>query len=81
MRVMNSWAAYQLDNAVAYAGIAIENALAERVNDGTDEAPAWRERYTLAQVLEPEFRLAVAEDAAAAMPVGVHGIVTDEVRG
>lgn len=38
-------------------GITIENALGERVNIGTPKEPKWEARYTLAQLLDPLFKL------------------------
>jgi hypothetical protein len=35
----------------------IENALAERVNRGTKKEPDHQPRYTIEQLLDPEFRL------------------------
>jgi hypothetical protein len=55
--VTNSWAAYQFDNAVAFVGVIIENALAERVEIGPANRREWREKYTLAQLLDSRFRL------------------------
>ena len=55
--VTNDWAAYQIDDAVVWFGVTVENALAERVNHGSAEKPDWRDKYTLEQLLEPDFRL------------------------
>jgi hypothetical protein len=55
--VANSWAAYQLDNAVTFLAVAIQNALDERVNRGTERNPDRQPRYTLSQLLHPAFRL------------------------
>lgn len=75
--VTNNWAAYQLNSAVVWLGITIENATAERINIGTDEKPEWRDKYTLVQLLEPDFRLPLDD---VALPVGVQGIMVDEVK-
>lgn len=53
----DEWAAYQLDNAVNFFGITLENALAERDKVGTGANVEYRERYSLSQLLEPDFRL------------------------
>ena len=53
------WAAYQFDTAVTTVGRVIENALAERVNVGSNEKPDWQPKYTLTQILEDDFRLEV----------------------
>lgn len=38
-------------------GIAIENALAERVNHGDEKRPKWVDKYTLEQLLDANFHL------------------------
>lgn len=38
-------------------GTTVENALAERVNQGNAKEPRWENKYTLAQLLDPSFRL------------------------
>jgi hypothetical protein len=48
---------WQVDNAVLTFGLIIENALVERINHGTDNQPRWEPRYTLAQLLDPSFKL------------------------
>lgn len=78
--VTNNWAAYQFNSAVVWLGIAIENALQERDNIGTDDKPEWRERYTLEQILEPGFRLPLDAAEELELPPAVLGIVTDEVK-
>lgn len=56
----NDLAAYQFDGAVMYVGLTIENALQEREEYGPINARQWRAKYTLKQLLDPEFRLARA---------------------
>lgn len=53
----NDWAAYQLDNAVTFLGITIENALQERVEVGDGKSKEYRDKYALWQLLDDEFRL------------------------
>lgn len=50
-------AAYCVDETVLWFGFTIENALAERVNRGTQKAPRYEDRYTLSELLDPAFRL------------------------
>lgn len=57
LRLGDEWMAYQFDNAVHMFGVAIENALYERVNVGSDKAPKYEPKYTLHQLLDQEFRL------------------------
>lgn len=59
-------AAYCIDNAVRVFGVLIENALEERVNNGTKDKPQWEPRYTLQQLLSPHFHL---PEPARAKPV------------
>lgn len=56
-REWNDLAAYQFDNAVLFAGLTIENASQEREECGPDNARQSRPKYTLAQLLDPDFRL------------------------
>lgn len=55
--IEDEWAAYQFDNAVNFFGVTVENALQERDEIGMGTDVKYRERYTLAQLLEPNFRL------------------------
>lgn len=54
---IDPWAAYQLDSAVVLLGVAIENALNELANVGTEDSPKHEPRYKLEQLLDPCFRL------------------------
>lgn len=54
---LDSLTRYLADNAVTFFGLTIENALAERVNKGSEKEPKWEDKYTLAQLLDPAFRL------------------------
>lgn len=75
------WLAYQFDNAVVLVGNAIENAAQEMEKYGSDDKPQWRQKYTMKQLLDPDFRLPVEDDER---PIeadikGVHGVLFDEV--
>lgn len=50
-------AAWMLDSAVTWFGITIENALSERVKVGSGSNVEYRPKYTLALLLDEEFRL------------------------
>lgn len=52
-------AAYLFDAAITTCGIAVDNALTERVNKSTAKEPKWEALYTLPQLLDPIFRLPV----------------------
>lgn len=54
---LDSLTRYLADNAVTFFGMTIENALAERVNVGSEKEPKWEDKYTLPQLLDPAFRL------------------------
>lgn len=54
---LDSLTRYLADNAVTFFGVTIENSLAERVNNGSEKEPKWEDKYTLAQLLDPAFRL------------------------
>ena len=47
------WAAYQFDSAVCLVGTTMENAIQETVKSGDSIVP----RYTMAQLLDADFRL------------------------
>lgn len=75
------WYAYQFDNAVVLVGSAIENASQEMTKIGSDENAEWRLKYTMTQLLDPDFRLPVSNDER---PIeadikGVQGVLFDEV--
>lgn len=55
--LQNDLAAYQFDQAVLYVGLTIENALHEREEVGPPDKREWRQKYTLAQLLDASFRL------------------------
>ena len=57
MGVADPWVALQLDNAVALVGITIENASQELTNVGTKDKPDWKPKYSMAQLLDDDFRL------------------------
>lgn len=55
------WLALQIDQAVALVGLAIENAAQEMERIGPKDKPEWRPKYTLAQLLDPAFKLPTEE--------------------
>jgi hypothetical protein len=70
---LSSLARYLLNKVVTWFGITIENALAERVNVGSEKEPHMEARYTLSQLLDPSFRLPRPMNATAARKqVGSH---------
>ena len=56
------WAAYQFDNAIVLIGSAIENASQEMEKHGDEKSPKWRQKYTMKQLLDPDFRLPLSDD-------------------
>ena len=81
--VADAWAAYQFDNAVVMVGLAIENASQEMQKMGSDDKPEWRPKYTMKQLLDPDFRLPLnpqQERPIEADIKGVQGVIFDEVR-
>lgn len=73
-------AAYQLDSAVWRFGAIVENALLERVNVGDSERSDYRAKYTLNQLLDPDFRLpdpGAGDDIESLF--GADGMIFDEV--
>lgn len=75
--IFDPWAALQFDSAVVLLGTILENAAQEQVKTGTDSAPKWEHRYTLAQLLTPGFTLGPAQGDE--LPVGADGLIYDEV--
>ncbi len=57
LRLGDEWMAYQFDNAATLFGSTVENALMERQNTGTEKRPKWEAKYSLAQLLDDDFRL------------------------
>lgn len=57
MGVVDPWTALQFDNAVALVGITIENASQELTNTGSEKQPKWEPKYSMAQLLDDDFRL------------------------
>ena len=55
--IADRWAALQFDNAITYAGTVIENALQEYKEVGQGKTKKMELKYTLAQLLDPKFRL------------------------
>jgi hypothetical protein len=60
----NSLAAWMLDSAVTWFGITIENALSERVKVGVGANAESRPKYTLARLLDQDFKLPRPADSA-----------------
>lgn len=57
MGIIDRWAALQFDNAIVFVGTVIDNASQEQTNRGSEKDPKWGPKYTLAQLLDPEFKL------------------------
>jgi hypothetical protein len=57
LEVEDSLAAYLLDGAVITLGVVMENALQDMVEVGSDSDKKRIPRYTLSQILDPEFYL------------------------
>lgn len=55
--LQNDLAAYQFDSCVMYVLLVIKNALNEREEYGPQNNRQSRPRYTLTQLLDPEYRL------------------------
>ena len=55
MEETDAWISYQIDRAVTVFGIIVDNALLERMEIGTEGDTV--QRYTLNQLLDPEFYL------------------------
>lgn len=56
-----SWLGYQLDTAISLFGQIVEGALNEMENVGDEKEPHYEQKYTLTQLLDPDFRLPVGE--------------------
>lgn len=57
----DGWAAYQIDSAVVRFGVTIENLSHEREERGMGQQTRWVEKYTLPQLLDPDFRVPAPE--------------------
>jgi hypothetical protein len=76
------WVRLMFDNAVTLVGTVLENASQERVQVGDDTHSQWLPKYTMRQLLDPDFRLPIDKEEEP-LPIEtlqvVHGIVYDEV--
>lgn len=73
-------AAYMLDNAVLAFGTLVENTLLERDEIGEGAMKQSVQRYTLSELLDPNFRLPRPDEYADLRSMaGVGGVVYDEV--
>lgn len=70
-KITNDLAAYQFDNAVVFMGLTIENALQEREGIGVGNQKEWRQKYTLPQLLDPDFRLDAPKSTFSDKPGGI----------
>lgn len=76
------WAALQFDNAVSLVGTVIENASQEMKKTGPDKKPEWKAKYTMNQLLDPDFRLPRENTYSSNLSLlrGVEGLKFDEVH-
>lgn len=65
----DSLAAWCVDDAVMWFGLTVENTLVERVNTGTEKEPKWEAKYTLAELLDPLFRVPTPQPVVPRKPV------------
>lgn len=79
--ISDRWVALQLDETVTLIGLAIENAAHELHDVGTEDKPRMEPKYTMAQLLDPAFRLPRDEQTPvdACLLRGVEGVILDEV--
>ena len=78
----DEWLAYQLDSAVVAVGSSLEAASQEMEKVGSEDKPEFRQKYTMQQLLDDDFRLPLR--TAVERPIeadikGVQGVVFDEV--
>lgn len=69
--IEDRWAAYQFDSAVTFVGVVIENALHETREVGVGQHKRQEPKYTIAQLLDPEFHLPRPGGAADSVPQDV----------
>lgn len=65
---LDAVARMMFDNAVTYFGVTIDNALAERVEEGIGPDAKSVPRYTLPQLMQPDMKLPTAESPKKASP-------------
>lgn len=81
MGIQDNWTSYQFDSCICTIGLAIEAASQERVNLGNDEKPDWQLKYSLAELLDPEFQIySDTSDDLVNMFSQYGGVRYDEVR-
>ncbi len=80
MTIADRWAALQFDQAVTTFGAVIENAANEQINVGPEDKPRWVAKYTMADLLTPDFVIGDGEGGDMdALPTKVDGLIFDEV--
>lgn len=57
MGLTDPWVALQFDQAVVMVGSVLDAAAQETYNAGSKTDPQWQPRYSLSQLLDPNFRL------------------------
>lgn len=72
--LQNDLAAYQFDSAVLFFGLTIKNASQEQEEYGPHNARERRNKYSLAELLDPDFRLQRPGQGGSMTP-GVKAIV------
>ena len=82
LRIDDEWLAYQLDSAVVAVGSSLEAASQEMEKVGSEDKPEFRQKYTMQQLLDDDFRLPLR--TAVERPIeadikGVQGVMFDEV--
>lgn len=82
LEIHDPWTAIQLDSAVCLVGSTIESALKETVEVETGDKKSFKQKYTLSQLIDPDFRFEDESRTILAdeMFSGVDGIMFDTVR-
>lgn len=82
VQIEDAWAAYQFDGAVVFGGGAIEAAAQETVWVGPEKDKRMEPKYSMGQLLDPDFRLPSPEpQAKGADGLGALKALAGHVRG
>lgn len=82
VEIEDRWAALQFDNAVCLVGLALENASQEREQVGEGSDISWRNKYSMRDLLDSNFKLPSSESPGIeddSVFAGMEGLLYDVV--
>jgi len=78
LKIDDEWAAYQFDNAVIWFGMTLDALVNETENVGDDEKPHYEPKYSLSDLLDPDYRVKREEEVVDFTALkGIEGVNID----